>query len=269
MFLTRLTAACTVLFGVSVIGPGTGLLAYQKLTESGAPPETRPQRVATASGDKEGPKPQDERAEKAARQRSVANLTLLTQAMHEYHDVNDHFPPAAIHDKDGKALLSWRVLLLPYLAQDDLFKQFHLDESWDSKHNKALLARMPSPYAPPVPDKTKEEIGTFYQVFAGKGTIFEGTEGVSIDEITDGTSKTIMVVEAAEAVPWTKPADVAYDARKPLPRLGGLFANGFHAALADGSVLWLRKDFDVPIMRRAITRNDGVPIDFDKLRGNK
>ena len=201
MFLTRLTIACTVLFGVGVIGAGTGLLAYQKLTEPEARPEARPQRVATFLGDKEGPKAQDENAEKAARKQSATNLKLLMLAMHNYHDVNDHFPPAAIHGKDGKALLSWRVLLLPYLDEDDLFKQFHLDEPWDSKHNKPLLARMPGPYAPPVPGKTKEENTTFYQVFVGKGTIFEGTEGVSLVEIRDGTSNTIMIVEAAEAVP--------------------------------------------------------------------
>ena len=27
----------------------------------------------------------------------------------------ERFPPAAIYDKDGKALLSWRVLILPWV----------------------------------------------------------------------------------------------------------------------------------------------------------
>src|SRR5262245_3422597 len=203
---------------------------------------------ALAGADKDG---QNDKAQKVARQRSAKNLQELMNAMWNYHEINEHLPPAAIYDKDGKSLLSWRVLLLPYLDQDDLFKQFRLDEPWDSKHNKPLLARMPRAYAPPMPGKAKEANSTFYQVFVGKGTIFEGTEGVSVSEITDGTSATIAVVEAAEAVPWTKPADLPFDTRKPLPRLGGLFPSGFHAALADGSVSLFKKDFDIPMMRRA------------------
>jgi hypothetical protein len=269
MFLTRLIVGCTVLFGLGAIGAGTGLLAFQKLIEPGAPPEARPQLVAEVFGDEEGPKTQDDKAETVARKQSAANLRVIMLAMHKYHEVNDHFPPPAVHDKDGKALLSWRVLLLPYMGQDDLFRQFHLDEPWDSKHNKPLLARMPTPYAPPVPGKAKAANSTFYQVFVGKGTIFEGSEGVSFAQVRDGTVNTIAVVEAAEAVPWTKPADLPYDATKPLPRLGGLFAKGFHVATADGSVSLFKKDFDVSMMRSAITRNGGEIVDLDKLRAEK
>ncbi|HEY7158442.1 MAG TPA: DUF1559 domain-containing protein, partial [Gemmataceae bacterium] len=139
MFLTKLTISCTVLFVVGAIGASAGLLAYQKLAE----PATPPQRIAKADEDKKEPKKPDEKTQKAARQRSKDNMQKLGIAMHTYHDVNDHFPPATIYDKDGKALLSWRVLLLPYLEQDDLFAQFHFDEPWDSKHNKPLLAKMP------------------------------------------------------------------------------------------------------------------------------
>jgi hypothetical protein len=61
-------------------------------------------------------------------------------------------------------------------------------------------------------------------------------------------------------------ADLPYDADKPLPKLGGLFTNGFHAALADGSAFWLKKDFDAAEMRHAITRNGQDIADLDKLR---
>lgn len=259
MFLTKLTIACTVLFVVGTIGAGAGLLAYQQLAE----PATPPQRVAKADDEKKDPKKQDEKALKAARQRSADNMHKLMEAMHKYHDVNGHFPPAAIYDKDGKALLSWRVLLLPYLDQDDLFAQFHLDELWDSKHNKPLLAKMPKLYAPPLSGKWKGKDATFYQVFVGKGTIFEGAEGVSFADITDGTSCTIALVEAAEAVPWTKPADLPYDDKKPLPKLGGLFDHGFHAALADGSVRFLTPKLTQRTLRLAITRNEGQPLGPD------
>lgn len=244
MFSTKWTATGILLFGIGVIGAS----------------------FALADADKEGQKDKDLTA---ARQLSAKNLQKLVIAMHNYHEVNEHFPPAAIYDKNDKPLLSWRVLILPYLDQNDLFGQFHLNEPWDSKHNKPLLAKMPKQYAPPLSGKTKEKYGTFYQVFAGKGTMFEGKEGKSLRDITDGTSNTIAIIEAAEAVPWTKPVDLPYDDKKPLPKLGGLFDNGISAAFADGSALWLKKDFDEPTMRLSITRNDGIPTDVRKIKAKE
>jgi hypothetical protein len=52
--------------------------------------------------------------------------------MHGYHDVFGGFPNAGIvstREKDGKPLLSWRVAILPYIGHDELYRQFHLDES--------------------------------------------------------------------------------------------------------------------------------------------
>src|SRR5262249_52020517 len=144
----------------------------------------------------------------------------LALAMHGFLDDNGHFPPAAVFNKDGKPLLSWRVLILPYLDQKELFQKFKLDEPWDSANNKKLLAQMPKVYAP-VRAKEKMPDATFYQVFTGKRTIFEGTRGARIADITDGTSTTILIIEAGAAVPWTKPADLVFDEKKALPKLGG------------------------------------------------
>lgn len=69
--------------------------------------------------------------------------------MHIYHDVNKTLPPA-VHSKDGKPLLSWRVLVLPYIEEDKLYREFHLDEPWDSPHNKKLLSRMPAVLRSPL-----------------------------------------------------------------------------------------------------------------------
>jgi hypothetical protein len=213
--------------------------------------------IARAGEDQQATEKLDDKALKAAQQRSIKNLQELMMALWNYHEINDHFPPALIYDKSGKPLLSWRVLLLPYLDQDDLFAQFHLNEPWDSPHNKPLLAKMPRRYAPPLPGKTKEKYATFYQVFVGDGTIFEGREGMSVADITDGTSCTIAIAEAAYAVPWTKPADLPYDAKKPLPKLGGLFDGGFHASLADGSARFVSSKVTERTLRAAITRNSG------------
>src|SRR5882672_4340583 len=69
------------------------------------------------------------------------DLKQLALAMHNYHSAYGQLPPAAVRDKNGKLLLSWRVLILPYIEQDNLFKEFKLEEPWDSDHNKKLIAK--------------------------------------------------------------------------------------------------------------------------------
>jgi uncharacterized protein (TIGR03067 family) len=200
----------------------------------------------------------------AQRAQSQNNLKQIGLAMHNYHDAYKKLPTAAIYSKDGKPLLSWRVTILPYLEEGPLYQQFRLDEPWDSAHNKKLLEKMPKLYAP-VRGMTKQPHTTFYQVFTGPGTLFEGNKALKFQQVQDGISNTILAVEAGEAVPWTKPDDLPYDPQKDLPKLGGLFAEGFSALFADGSVRWVGRRFDVPTLRLAITCNDGQPFDEKKL----
>src|SRR5262249_23416572 len=93
--------------------------------------------------------------------------------MHTYHDAHDSLPPPAVYDRDGQPLLSWRVLILPYIEQRELFGEFKLDEPWDSPHNLALLPKMPLLYQPYRGGSADPPGYTFYQVFVGKGAAFE------------------------------------------------------------------------------------------------
>jgi prepilin-type processing-associated H-X9-DG protein len=198
--------------------------------------------------------------EAAARTQSANNLKQLALAMHNYHDQNGAFPPAAIYDKDGKALLSWRVLLLPYVEQDQLYKQFHLDEPWDSEHNKKLLDKMPKIFASPVAANLKEYKSS-YLGFAGKGALFDGTKGKRMADITDGTSNTIMFIETKGGVEWSKPGDIPFDADKPLSKVGGLHAHGTNAAFCDGSVRFLIETIKETTLKALVTIAGGEVID--------
>jgi RNA polymerase sigma factor (sigma-70 family) len=201
----------------------------------------------------------------SSRMQDMNNLKQIALAMFNYASANqDRFPPAAISDANGKPLLSWRVAILPFLEQDTLYKQFKLDEPWDGPHNRQLLARMPTVYAIPG-QKAGNASMTHYQASTGKGTVFQGNEGTRILDITDGTSNTLLVVEAADPVPWTKPADLPYDPAKPLPRLGGHFPEGFNAAFCDGSVRFLSKTIEDVLLRALITRNGGEVIDLGRI----
>jgi hypothetical protein len=184
--------------------------------------------------------------------------------MHGYHAAKGTLPPQALHSKDGKPLLSWRVLLLPYIEQHKLFEEFNLDEPWDSPHNMQLVPKMPQVYAPFDGSSTPEPHTTFYQVFVGNGAAFERRRGLRFkDDFPDGTSNTILVVQTAAAVPWTRPVDLEYAPDQPLPKLNGLFPGTIQVGLADGGTRSIPYPMSEMKLRALITRNGGDSVIWD------
>ena len=203
----------------------------------------------------------------ASIQISMNNLKQLMLAMHNYHDTYLHFPAAYGKKKDGTKLLSWRVYLLPFLDQDKLYKEFRLDEPWDSEHNKKLIEKMPPVFASPaLPAELAKKGMTTYVVPVGDKTVFAGADGTNISQITDGTSNTIAILEtdAAHAVIWTKPDDLVIDWKAPLKGLTGIWKSGnnsrFLTGFCDGSVRAISDKIDPLIMKKLLQMNDGEPI---------
>jgi prepilin-type processing-associated H-X9-DG protein len=139
-----------------------------------------------------------------------------------------------VYDADGKPLLSWRVLILPYLGQESLFHQFHLNEPWDSPHNRSLSAQIPNVYK--CPSDPEASGLTTYEVLVDPRSLFTGKpEGVERSSVTDGNAVTFLVVEASTAVPWSKPEELS-----SLNGVGSRHPGGFNAAMADGSIHFIR-----------------------------
>jgi hypothetical protein len=200
--------------------------------------------------------------------RTANNLKQIALAMHSYHDAMGRFP-GNVSGFDGKPLLSWRVQLLPYLEQGPLYQQFRMNEPWDSPANRALLDRMPAVYAMPARPAPRNE--TYFRGFIGpRGTPWQHrplfTEddrfGARMSNITDGTANTLMVVEAGESVPWTKPDDLPYDGKMPLPKLGPPDGDRFWAVFCDGSVRQIRKGNEANV-RAMITISGGEIVTGD------
>jgi hypothetical protein len=200
----------------------------------------------------------------ADRIRSVNNLKNLTLALHNYHDAHGRFP-ADIRDKDGKPLLSWRVHILPFIEQDQLYKQFKLDEPWDSENNKKLIPLMPKTLRSPRQAATLKD-KTTYLAPLGKGFIFEDPKGIKVFEITDGTSNTIALVEADDdrAVTWTKPEDITIDPKNPVNGLLGHYTDGFQVAFADGSVRFITKSIEPKVLWALFTKDGGEVVEIPK-----
>jgi hypothetical protein len=167
---------------------------------------------------------------------SENNHKQIGLAMHNFHSDHKHFP-TGIRDKKGKLLLSWRVQILPYLAEQQLHAKFKLDEPWNSPHNVKLVKQMPDVFRYPT---SKAEPGkTIYLVPSGKGLLFDSAAPErKFRDITDGSSNTIFVLEASDnaAVTWTAPEDLNVDPKQPLKGVRSNEAGRFLILLGDGMV---------------------------------
>jgi RNA polymerase sigma factor (sigma-70 family) len=196
----------------------------------------------------------ERRAGASQRQKSMNNLKQIILAVINYEDGFGYLP-ADIRDKDGKPLLSWRVAILPFIEQDAVYRQFKLSEPWDSEHNLKLLDQIPKMYRAGF--EAKDATYTYYQAFAGPDTPMHPPAGQRIrtGRIRNGASNTFGLVEAGPPVPWTKPVDIPFDAKKPV-KLVGPFSNVWFAAALDGSVYDLRRDIEQDALRNHIVMSN-------------
>jgi hypothetical protein len=199
--------------------------------------------------------------EAARRTASINNVKNINLAVLNNADRTKVFPPQDITDAEAKPLLSWRVHILPYLEQQALYDQFHLDEPWDSEHNKKLIAKMPEVYLDPSSRWQPTDGKTHYLGVKGPNFAFNPeNKQQTFASFRDGTSNTIMLVQVNDdhVTTWTKPEDWEPDEKNLLngliPNLHpGIFLVGF----ADGSVRNITGNVDLTWFKGALTRAGG------------
>ena len=209
-------------------------------------------------------------AKPAARRSNCSNnMKQIALAFHNYHDTYGTFPPAYIPDENGKPKHSWRVLILPFLEQANMYAQYDFDEPWDSPANSAITQLVVPTYNCPSSSKA-DPLETNYMLVTGPNTVFDGSKSPSMAMITDGTSNTILIVEVTGAgVQWAEPTDL--DIKQFQAQVNSGVGNaissehpgGANVSLCDGSVRFLPDTIDAQTLQNLINPADGQVVNLD------
>jgi hypothetical protein len=184
-------------------------------------------------------------------------MKQLALALMNYESEHHHFPPPYVADKDGKPMHSWRVLILPLLGQEDLYKEYDFSEPWNGPHNARLMTKCPKVFQCPSahnPDPS----ATNYVAVVGAATAWPGDKGVRLEDIKDGTGHTILLVEvAASDINWLEPRDMAFEQAIRGSNHGGTL----DVAFADGGIRMLRNAIPPKDLKALLTIAGGERID--------
>ena len=199
-----------------------------------------------------------QKSKESSRLQRLRNLSL---AMHNYESAYGNFPPAASVDEAGKPLLSWRVHVLPFLGQMNLYKQFRLDEPWNSENNLPLVTKMPSFFADTnLNARSDNKQGrTVFQLPVGDGLLFNGPAETKFGGLKDGSSNTLMIVAVArkQASIWTKPDDWRVDFSRPIEGLQEDGRTSVEAAAFDGSTHRIPISVAAEVLKALLTPDGG------------
>ncbi len=197
------------------------------------------------------------------------NLKQIGLALKAYNDEYGRLPPAYVTDSEGRRLHSWRVLILPYLGERQLYEEIILNEPWDSPKNSQLHARMPDVFRCPASDY-RDPGFIHYRAVVGDDCWMTATGKHSLSQLDEGVAASVLVGECRRAINWMETRDVAFEDMKSWddgdnflgphePEGGGilLFADGefsrFRASVARVSIEVLKDECSLSRSSRMIT----------------
>ena len=227
-------------------------------------------------------------------------LHRIANALCEYHESFGTLPPAWTEDRGGRPLQSWRVLILPFLGLEELYEQIRLEEPWDSDWNRQFHSdpRIRGIYSSPFPPrkrffcrKWEKEEGrgnywkdshsgeptlsfpewTTYSVVVGPKTLFPGKKSIRWDQVTDGLSTTVLVIERPDPVGWMEPdreirleeailyfpdGEDSQGEGITRPKRGESERDGVFIAMAEGSVRFIPSSISPDVWRFLLSRKD-------------
>ncbi|MGL6195594.1 MAG: DUF1559 domain-containing protein [Thermoguttaceae bacterium] len=206
--------------------------------------------------------------ENMRRQQCMNNLKQLALAVHNYYDLRQVMVPAYTTDKEGKPLHSWRVILLPYLEQEELYTSIRLDEPWDSEYNRQFHDKMPAIFRCASLGKDGEKRDTNYCMIFGEDAVgVDDKNSFTFRKIADGLSNTVLFVERMTPVCWMQPEDIlqedAYKGVNKEPKgIGSPHLNGANSAFCDAGPRFIPENLPLDVLKAIITKAGGEYVSF-------
>ncbi len=237
--------------------------------------------------------------EAARRIHCVSNLKQMGLALHGYHDVNLTFPsggwiPLASIPATRNMNTGWGAAILPWLEQAALQAGLNFGFPYNSDQNSTAAHTVLQIFLCPSAAKDRpwnkgpgdvhesgdSDYGGMYGERGLSSPTFNNNpprgamifnQPIAIPEFTDGTSSTIQVGEAPEAIHaiWASGRNIfdqsaPINARPPFEfgqELHSKHPGGVNTLLADGSVRFLKESTDRKVLAALCTRNLGEVVD--------
>lgn len=214
-------------------------------------------------------------AEVRIRNASINNLENIASALNAYAADYGTYPPATMRDTTGRPLHSWRVLILPYLGEQETFDQFDLTKPWDDEINLQASYLMPSAYAHPNdPNSASGQSG--YYLITGPGTLFPASGPLAPDKVSDEKSQTILVIVGRPQLNtslggWAEPVDLDAAMMQGVVNgtigiePGGRMKSGVTMATVDGLGHFLTNELSPTTFNSLVTPNGNERLPDDTL----
>lgn len=207
--------------------------------------------------------------EASRRSQCSNNLKQIGIGLHNYHDTHKTLPARNTTLADGTPGLSWRVSVLPFLESSSLYSQFRLDEAWDSPNNVPLSSQRPYSYACPSAKRRLQSESDYYAIGGPNSCLPDGGP-ITLGDIKDGTSNTVMVVESHtfNAV-WSEPRDLdpatmSWSINQPSAPSSG-HTGGAMVLFGDASTRFLNDKTNPQVLQQLSHRRDSLPAaDWDQ-----
>lgn len=209
----------------------------------------------------------------AARRTQCKNyLKQIGLALHHFADEFGELPSPVVGSDPPR---SRRIEILPFLDQAPLRASYRDDATWDSAANletgrKGQMYICPS-MAEPYDDQRRTL--TCYAAVTGSNSVFAPDNRAQFPEVSDGSSTTIAVIEAAgRHIPWTDPRDVDLsssplrinmpgDQPRESPGVGSSpHIGGCHVVMADGAVRFITQNISPDLLKKLLTADGGDPV---------